>query len=117
MDRVRWTRPQQAAAAAEVAPARPSFDPNTFSRPFEITNPSGDKPAWTPTHVYENSGKTFIEFPPKMGPMTTAPALYKAGGGDIPFRITGGRFYEVDTSITDAELRLDSSVVRIKRLG
>jgi len=120
-DRVRWHRQEAprgdyAAGAAQIQ-RQVTFDPNTFSRKFEITNPSGDKPVWQPINVYERAGRSYIEFPPNLGPIKTAPVLYEKGGNSIPFRITGNRFYEVDKALLDAELRLDSSVVRIKRIG
>lgn len=114
MDRVRWTYP--VSESQQQTPKQPpSFNPNTYSRTFEISNPSGDHPDWMPVKAYEIGGKSFIEFPNKGGPMNIAPSLNKTGGGSIPFRITHDKFYEIDSPITDAELRLDASVVRIKR--
>jgi len=114
-DRVRWTYP---VAPTPVAPVRQApFDPNAVTRTFEITNPSGDRPIWTPVRVYENSGWTFIEFPPRIGPMKEAPSLTTAHGKEVPYVIVGGHFYKIDYAITDADLRLDQSVVHIKRIG
>ena len=115
MDRVRWTYPA-AVAAAKVRP-QPAFDPNTFSRSFDITVSSGEAPRWKPEYVIEAAGKTYIAFPPRLGPMVASPALFAVADGGktaIPFRIRN-RFYEVDTPITTAELQLDGATVRIRR--
>lgn len=115
MDRVRWTYPAVTVPVAKGPP--PAFDPNTFSRSFEITVSSGDPPRWKPEYVIEAAGKTYIAFPPRLGPIAASPALFAVGDGGktaIPFRIRN-RFYEVDTPITIAELQLDGATVRIRR--
>ncbi|MBK8177255.1 MAG: TrbG/VirB9 family P-type conjugative transfer protein [Rhodospirillales bacterium] len=116
MDRVRWTYPTAALPAAKGRP-QPEFDPNTFSRNFEIDVPSGAAPRWKPEYVIEAAGKTYIAFPPRLGPMAASPALFAVGDAGktaIPFRIRN-RFYEVDTPLTTAELQLDGATVRIRR--
>lgn len=116
MDRVRWTYPAAAVAAAKVRP-QPAFDPNTFSRSFDITVSSGEAPRWKPEYVIEAAGKTYIAFPPRLGPMAASPALFAVGDSGktaIPFRIKS-RFYEIDTPLTTAELQLDGATVRIRR--
>lgn len=119
MDKVRWLHPEPPKPPAAARP-RPSFETNAVSRSFDI---SGDAP-WRPQSVIETAGKTYIAFPPKLGPIPRAPALFSVSGDDriaVPFRIKTNfakeTFYEVDAPLTTAELHLDGAVVRLRRRG
>lgn len=119
MDQVRWNYPEEdeSALAATALTPPSSYDPNRASRSFSVSPVGGPAPAWMPIAVHEAAGKTFLEFPPNLGPIKLAPALFDTSNGGvsaIPIRING-RFYEIDRDISIAELRLNGAVVQIKR--
>lgn len=115
MSRVRWIYPRDIPAPKPRATA-PAFDSTAVSHSFSL---SGDSPRWKPEQVLENGGKTYIVFPPNLGPMVGVPALFaitpSGGKSAIPFRIENKRFAVVDGPITVADLVLDGETVRIKR--
>jgi hypothetical protein len=75
--------------------------------------PTGDwNPGWKPTQVWADPQKMVVAFD---APLPVLPGLYPLGGG-VNYSVieTQGRVYMVtDRRVTEAELRVDTQVVRI----
>lgn len=122
MDIVRWSYPATSAPGPEtiVMDAGAGFDPDVFARTaYVIEVESGEKPKWMPRAVYYTGSKTYVEFPAGIG-QVSAPALFALSKDGkavaVPFRVRG-RFYEVDTQLTQAELRQGETVVKVRSAG
>lgn len=99
---------EQARKAAESQNAADGSD-------YDYWTDSGAKPAWMPTGIKSNGGKTYIQFSdakllaaPKQGETSKAPALFvmptKPGDPDtVRYRVVGDQ-YEVDSVIEKAVL-------------
>lgn len=77
---------------------------------------AGDKPKWTPTRVYRDDYKTYIEFP-KAIEVTEAPALLVLDNGNsaqlVNYRVDGNR-YVVDKIFDKAELVAGAGKKQVK---
>lgn len=80
---------------------------------------SSRDPKWSPTRVFDNGSKVWIQFPDAIN-STEAPALFVRRNGEsaiINYRVKGN-FYIVDRLFDAAELRVghdDPTVVRIEK--
>ncbi|MEM9243053.1 MAG: TrbG/VirB9 family P-type conjugative transfer protein [Pseudomonadota bacterium] len=79
------------------------FDDNYHADVVESTGPRGQMPSWTPSLVYNNGDKTFIQFPTKL---ENAPALFV---GQTPhmvnYRVVNN-CYIIDSVVHDLQLRM-----------
>jgi type IV secretion system protein VirB9 len=124
MDWVRWTYPEQEQAAnsllANSAPTCSGdvFDPTSLDRSYSITVAQGESPRWMPVSAFSLGGKSYVEFPARLGQIP-APSLFMASSNGLSpaqFRARG-RFYEIDRQVQAAELHQGGTVVRITRNG
>jgi type IV secretion system protein TrbG len=120
-----WSYPQDALmvrkaeqAKAEAAqPVDTGVALGSLRFTYAIT---GDKPAWRPTHVFDDGQKVYIEFPQNLA-QGEAPPLFVIGEGGtaelVNYRLQK-TYYVVDRLFAVAELRLGGkrqSIVRIAR--
>lgn len=126
---VAWNYPQEAyeALTAQAADIN-SHDSNTIGEGLSITDLyfdydvrtiEGHRPAWTPSRVFDDGDKTYIEFPAGLGTVEAPPLfLINNGSADLVNYRVKGRYYEVDRLFNVAELRIGNetqTVVRITR--
>ncbi len=125
MAAISWTYPQEALIAVKVqaakteaeAPVATGISVGDLHFGYVI---SGDAPSWRPLRVFDDSQKTYIEFPPTSS-QGEAPPLFVVGADGkaelLNYRIQG-HFYVADRLFDLAELRLGTkpqSIVRITR--
>jgi P-type conjugative transfer protein TrbG len=129
MAAVSWRYPQDEIAQLEASYARAERLEQTATRTkvtvdeldfqYRIKVKSG-RPGWTPTQVFDDGAKTFIQFPPSML-NGEAPALFlvaDSGETQLVFYRVKGSQYIVDRLFDEAELRVgqqDQEIVRITR--
>ncbi len=105
-------------------------DGHSVGRPGRVLSPdklafryviSGDRPDWRPVRVFDDSVKTYVEFPVTVNTAETPP-LFLIGDGRKPelvnYRVKG-RFYIVDRLFREAQLRIGEApqtVVTFKRI-
>lgn len=110
-----WRYP--AAADNDLAGAPAPLEALNFA--YRIRTVRGSNPRWRPVRVFDDGGKTYIEFPPAMT-TSEAPPLFIIENGEaglVNYRVSGSR-YVVDRLFDIAELRLGADrpvVVRISR--
>lgn len=113
---IAWTYPQSAHAQA-AAP----IDALNFT--YRITKVRGRKPPWTPTRVFDDGRKTWIEFAPNVVAADLPPLFVVTGEGAelVNYRTQAGPSgprYMVDRVFDVGELRLGTrspTIVRIER--
>ncbi len=113
---VAWSYPQNVAASAG---AIPSVDRLNFS--YRTRTVRGRTPAWTPSRVFDDGRRTWIEFPLGVIAGEMPPLFIITGeGAEISnYRVHGQRMI-VDRLFDRAELRLGTRspvIVRIDREG
>jgi type IV secretion system protein VirB9 len=113
---VAWVYPQNAGATAS---GLPSIDRLNFS--YRIRTVRGRAPVWTPSRVFDDGRRTWIEFPPGVAAADMPPLFVVTGEGAeiVNYRVQGQR-YVIDRLFDRAELRLGARapvVVRIDRQG
>lgn len=113
---VAWSYPQNAAAGAG---GLPSIDRLSFS--YRVRTVRGRAPMWTPSRVFDDGRRTWIEFPPGVVAGDMPPLFVVTGeGAEIAnYRVQGQRMI-VDRLFDRAELRLGARspiIVRIDREG
>lgn len=110
---------QQTAQAEARAPLDTGINIADLRFRYTIKQVSG-KPAWTPTRVYDDTAKTYIEFPHRLDQGEAPPLFIVNPNGDVAlvnYR-QKGHFYIVDRLFSAAELRLGNDpqeIVRIER--
>lgn len=124
---MRWTYPQdELLALRRRAETERAAAPVAAGIPVEALHfnyaISGDRPAWRPLRVFDDSAKTYVEFPASLA-NGEAPPLFLVGADGkaelVNYRLSG-RFYVVDRIFDAAELRLGlkkQQVVRIDRVS
>lgn len=80
------------------------------------------RPSWTPTHVFDDGLKTYIQFAPDLEAGEAPPlfAIGEDGRAELVNYRMAGQYYVVDRLLSAAELRLgekQQQVVRITRKG
>lgn len=113
---VAWSYPQNAVAGAGGIP---SIDRLNFS--YRVRTVRGRAPLWTPSRVFDDGRRTWIEFPAGVAAGDMPPLFVITGeGAEITnYRVQGQR-YVVDRLFDRAELRLGArspQIVRIDRQG
>ncbi|PZO46949.1 MAG: P-type conjugative transfer protein TrbG [Alphaproteobacteria bacterium] len=113
---VAWSYPQNASGSAGGIP---SIDRLNFS--YRVRTVRGRAPIWTPSRVFDDGRRTWIEFPEGVVAADMPPLFVITGeGAEITnYRVQGQR-YVVDRPFDRAELRLGTRspvVVRIDREG
>lgn len=113
---VAWSYPQNAGASAG---AIPSLDRLRFA--YRVRTVRGRTPVWTPSRVFDDGRKTWVEFPPGVAAADMPPLFIITGeGAEITnYRVQGQRMI-VDRIFDRAELRLGVRapiIVRIDREG
>ena len=113
---VAWSYAQNTAASAG---AIPSIDRLNFS--YRTRTVRGRAPAWTPSRVFDDGRRTWIEFPPGVVAGDMPPLFIITGeGAEISnYRVHGQRMI-IDRLFDRAELRLGTRspvIVRIDREG
>jgi len=123
MAAVNWNYPhedmQQLVAQNQMTTAS-HVDINTLNFGYEVKVKNGSRPVWMPVKVFDDSRKTFIQFPAEM--LTReAPALFvlsRNGSTQLVNYRVKNQFYVIDRLFDRAELRIgqkDQSIVRIVR--
>jgi type IV secretion system protein VirB9 len=112
---VAWSYPQTTGAGTGL----PSIDRLNFS--YRVRTVRGRAPVWTPSRVFDDGRRTWIEFPAGVAAGDMPPLFVITGeGAEITnYRVQGQR-YVVDRLFDRAELRLGArspQVVRIDRQG
>jgi type IV secretion system protein VirB9 len=112
---VAWSYPQTTGAGTGL----PSIDRLNFS--YRVRTVRGRAPVWTPSRVFDDGRRTWIEFPSGVAAGDMPPLFVITGeGAEITnYRVQGQR-YVVDRLFDRAELRLGArspQVVRIDRQG
>jgi type IV secretion system protein VirB9 len=113
---VAWSYPQSAGGDAGGIP---SIDRLNFS--YRVRTVRGGAPVWTPSRVFDDGRRTWIEFPPGVAAVDMPPLFVITGEGAeiVNYRVQGQR-YVVDRLFDRAELRLGARapiIVRIDREG
>jgi type IV secretion system protein VirB9 len=113
---VAWTYPQNSTASTG---GLPSIDRLSFS--YRVRTVRGRAPVWTPSRVFDDGRRTWIEFPPGVVAGDMPPLFIITGeGAEITnYRVQGQRMI-VDRLFDRAELRLGTRspiIVRIDREG
>lgn len=113
---VAWSYPQSSVSHTG---AIPSIDRLDFS--YRIRTVRGRAPVWTPSRVFDDGRRTWIEFPPGVAAADMPPLFIITGeGAEITnYRVQGQR-YVLDRLFERAELRLGVRapvIVRIDRQG
>jgi type IV secretion system protein TrbG len=113
MASVSWTYPEDElialrrakAEALRAASVAEGFTIEALNFDYRI---SGDKPAWRPLRVFDDSQRTFVEFPPGIAQGEMPPLFVVGEKGDaelVNYRVSG-RHLIVDRLFDRAELRL-----------
>jgi type IV secretion system protein VirB9 len=113
---VAWSYPETGTASGG---AIPGIDRLNFS--YRVRTMRGRTPAWSPTRVFDDGRRTWIEFGPQVAAADMPPLFIVTGeGAEITnYRVQGQR-YVVDRLFDRAELRLGVRapiIVRIDREG
>lgn len=113
---VAWSYPQNSGANVRGIP---SIDLLNFS--YRVRTVRGRAPIWTPSRVFDDGRRTWIEFPPGVAAADMPPLfVVTSEGAEITnYRVQGQR-YVVDRLFDRAELRFGTRapiVVRIDRQG
>ena len=126
MPAVRWTYPQEELAAlistrddetniVEQSEPVKAVDPEELDFNFAIL-PRGKRPAWTPTSVFDDGLKTYLQMPSNLQ-ANDAPVFFvmeKKEPLATTFRVKGN-LYIVDRLFEEGELRVGTNAVRIVR--
>jgi|CXWL01.1.fsa_nt_gi type IV secretion system protein VirB9 len=112
---VAWSYPQNTVSTFGATPN----EPLNFS--YRIRTIRGRTPAWTPTRVFDNGRRTWIEFDASVAAADLPPVFVVTGEGAelVNYRVQGQR-YMIDRVFDRAELRLGTRapiIVRIDRTG
>jgi type IV secretion system protein VirB9 len=114
----RLTRASAAKRAQEAQVIAPVLDATRLNFHYRIESP--DHPRWTPTRVFDDGQKTFIQFPQALT-TSEASALFltsKDGTTQLVNYRVKGTWYIVDRLFDRAELRVGEkhpAVVRLTR--
>jgi type IV secretion system protein VirB9 len=117
-DLARLTRASAAKRAQEAQVIAPAIDATRLNFGYTVESP--DHPRWTPTRVFDDGQKTFIQFPQALT-TSEAPALFltsREGTTQLVNYRVKGTYYIVDRLFDRAELRVgekDPTVVRLRR--
>lgn len=109
---VAWTYPQSSAQSASPSIANLNFN-------YRIRTTRGRTPVWSPSHVFDDGRRTYIDFDPNVAASDMPPLfVITADGAElVNYRVQGQRYF-VDRVFDVAELRLGTNaqtVVRIER--
>lgn len=112
---VAWSYPRSVVSSSGV----PSIDRLNFA--YRIRTVRGRTPIWTPTRVFDDGRRTWIEFTPGVAAADMPPVFVVTGEGAelVNYRVQGQR-YMIDRVFDRAELRLGARapiIVRIDRTG
>lgn len=112
---VAWSYPRGVVSSSGV----PSIDRLNFA--YRIRTVRGRTPIWTPTRVFDDGRRTWIEFTPGVAAADMPPVFVVTGEGAelVNYRVQGQR-YMIDRVFDRAELRLGTRapiIVRIDRTG
>ena len=127
---ISWNYPQDAARDAEAKAAALNAQAQQtelvgvaiedLNDNYTIKSVQGKTPDWLPKHVFDDSKKTYIEFPPNLG-TTNAPPLFVMGTDGkadlVNYRVKG-HFYIVDRLFDRAQLRVGEepqTIVELRR--
>lgn len=110
---VAWTYPDSEAAQVGTAPI------DNLNLDYRIRTTRGRRPVWTPTRVFDDGHRTWVEFPPQVAAADMPPLFVITGEGVelVNYRVQGQR-YMIDRVFDIAELRLGTrapTIVRIER--
>lgn len=110
---VAWFYPENAAANSPHVPI------DVLNLDYRIRTTRGRRPTWTPTRVFDDGRRTWIEFAPHVAAADMPPLFVITGEGAelVNYRVQGQR-YMVDRVFDVAELRLGArapTIVRIER--
>lgn len=110
---VAWCYPETVAAQGVATPI------DTLNLDYRIRTTRGRRPVWTPTRVFDDGRRTWIEFGPQVAAADMPPLFVITGEGAelVNYRVQGQR-YMVDRVFDVAELRLGArapTIVRIER--
>lgn len=110
---VAWSYPEDNAAHLVPTPI------DTLHLDYRIRTTRGHRPIWTPTRVFDDGRRTWIEFDPQVAAADMPPLFVITGEGAelVNYRVHGQR-YMVDRVFDVAELRLGArapTIVRIER--
>jgi type IV secretion system protein TrbG len=114
---VAWSYTKPTAGKAGAAPV------STFNEAYRIRAIKGGKPVWTPTRVFDDGRRTWIEFSQaaEAGDMPPVFVITGEGAELVNYRVqrfAGGQRYMIDRIFDRAELRLGAKapvIVRIDR--
>lgn len=108
---VAFVHPRKIAVKRAV-PA--DYDAATVNANYGMRVKKGKTPAWMPIRAFDiGTQKIWVEFPGAPGTIG-APAVVAGNGFPVTPRIDGN-FYQVDTTASSIELRMNGSVVSIER--
>jgi type IV secretion system protein VirB9 len=121
---VAWTYPQDEIASqiaaieqenerrAETVIAGVPVDQLNFD--YEI---EGDRPRWRPVRAFDDGAKVYIEFPRDLATSEAPPLFVSDADGArelVNYRVRN-RYYVIDRLFDTAELRLDDTVVTVRK--
>lgn len=114
---VAWSYPQSTATHETATP----IDRLNFN--YRIRTIRGSRPVWSPTRVFDDGRRTWLEFDPRVSAADLPPLFVVTGEGAelVNYRVLsgpGGQRYEIDRIFDMAELRLGTRapiVVRLER--
>jgi type IV secretion system protein VirB9 len=109
---VAWCYPRAVETSAEIG---------DLNFAYRIRIVRGSRPAWAPTHAFDDGRRTWIEMPEATAATDLPPLFIITGEGAelVNYRFVEGR-YLVDRTFDVAELRLGTrapTIVRIEREG
>jgi P-type conjugative transfer protein TrbG len=110
---VAWSYPDAGTAQATATPIE------NLNLDYRIRTTRGHRPVWTPTRVFDDGRRTWIEFSPDVAAADMPPLFVITGEGAelVNYRVQGQR-YMIDRVFDVAELRLGArapTIVRIER--
>jgi P-type conjugative transfer protein TrbG len=110
---VAWSYPQYGATEPGAAPIE------NLNLDYRIRTTRGRRPSWTPTRVFDDGRRTWIEFAPEVAGADMPPLFVITSEGSelVNYRVQGQR-YMLDRVFEIAELRLGAraqTIVRIER--
>jgi type IV secretion system protein VirB9 len=103
---------QENARRAETVIAGVPVDQLSFD--YEI---EGDKPRWRPLRAFDDGAKVYIEFPEELATSEAPPLFVSDTDGArqlVNYRVRN-RYYVIDRLFDVAELRLDDTVVTVRK--
>jgi len=114
---VAWSYPRDSVEQANATPL------DALRLDYRIRTIRGRTPIWSPTRVFDDGRRTWIEFAPQVAAADMPPLFVITGEGPelVNYRVIqreGGQRYMVDRVFDVAELRLGvraSTIVRIER--